>query len=48
MHKLEVEKPDSAAESRAYVQDWLSGATPDDTAIRAVFVTTDQILRAGR
>jgi hypothetical protein len=47
MHELEVEEPDSAAESRAYIQDWLSGASPDDIAIRAVFVATDQILRAG-
>ena len=47
MHELEVEEPDSAAESRAYIQDWLSGDTPDDVAIRAVFVATDQILKAG-
>jgi hypothetical protein len=47
MHELEVEEPDSAAESRAYIQDWLSGATPDDSAIRGVFVAADQILRAG-
>jgi hypothetical protein len=47
MHELEVEEEESAAESRAYIQDWLSGATPEDAAIRAVFVATDQILRAG-
>jgi hypothetical protein len=48
MHELEVEEPDSAAESRAYIQDWLSGATPDDASIRAVFVATGQVLKAGR
>lgn len=49
MHELGVEEPESAAESRAYIPDWLAGDAPsDDSAIRAVFVATDLILRLGR
>ncbi|MCZ4544941.1 hypothetical protein BS618_07605 [Rhodococcus erythropolis] len=36
-----------ASVSRGYVQSWLSGEKPDDKAIRAVFSTTDKIVRAG-
>ena len=35
------------AESRAYIQTWLEGQTPDDKSIRRVFATADKIYRAG-
>lgn len=40
--------PETASNSRGYIQGWLRGEErPDDSAIRQVFVATDQILRAG-
>lgn len=38
----------NAAESRAYIQGWLSSQTPDEKAVKLVFSTADKILRAGR
>lgn len=36
-----------AAGSRGYIQHWLHGETPPDSAIREVFKAVDTILRAG-
>lgn len=36
-----------AAGSRGYIQHWLRGETPPDTAIREVFKAVDTILKAG-
>ena len=36
-----------AAESRAYIQGWLSGEKPADASIKHVFATADKILKAG-
>lgn len=47
-NELEVTEHMDMAESRAYIQTWLCGQVPEDTAIRAVFQATDAILKAGR
>lgn len=46
-HELELEQW-NPAESRAYIQDWLSGEEVTDRHIRSVFTAADKILRAGR
>jgi antirestriction protein ArdC len=48
MNELEQLDDTTASQSRGYVQTWLKGQRPPDTAIRQVFSATDQILRAGR
>lgn len=47
MHELGLDNEMNPAESRAYIQDWLSGETPPETSIRKVFKLTDTILKAG-
>lgn len=47
-HELEAIDETQASESRGYIQGWLQGETPPDTAIRSVFSATDKILRSGR
>lgn len=47
-NELEVLTEEAASVSRAYCQTWLQGQRPPDSSIRRVFVTTDQIIRAGR
>ena len=48
VHELgEVDKMNDS-ESRAYIQGWLKGQRPPDSAIKTVFKTTDSILKAGR
>lgn len=48
--ELGLVKPDDdkAAESRAYIQNWLGSEAPTDTHIRSVFKAVEQILAAGR
>ncbi|MBO1267063.1 ArdC-like ssDNA-binding domain-containing protein [Arthrobacter cavernae] len=36
-----------SAESRAYIQHWLSNQEPDEKSVRRVFATADRIVRAG-
>ncbi len=48
MNELGQLTDEMATHSRGYIQDWLQGERPPDTAIRQVFVATDQILKAGR
>lgn len=36
-----------AAESRAYIQNWLRNQEPDEQSIRRVFTTADRIVKAG-
>lgn len=47
MNELGLAAHMDAAESRAYVQNWLSGNKPSDRDIRAVFAAADKIVRAG-
>lgn len=47
MTELELQDRFDPAESRAYIQNWLSGETPTDEQVRAVFSATDKILKAG-
>ncbi|MEC5150896.1 ArdC family protein [Cryobacterium sp. GrIS_2_6] len=48
MNELNALDQMDAPESRAYIQTWLRGETPDDKAIRQVLATTGTILKAGR
>lgn len=48
LNELEETKHFDAAESRAYIQNWLKADRPDDAAIKAVFGAVDKILKAGR
>jgi len=48
MHELDALEQFNAAESRAYIQNWLQGREPSEKHIREVFSATDKILRAGR
>lgn len=48
MNELDLLEFMNASESRAYVQGWLKGETPDDKVIRKVFGATETILKAGR
>lgn len=48
MHELGRLDEETATRSRGYVQNWLEGERPPDTAIRQVFSATDRILKAGR
>lgn len=47
MNELGVTDKFKAAESRHYIQTWLSGEVPDEKSIKHVFSTADKILRAG-
>lgn len=46
-HDLELTEHFDAAESRRYVQSWLSGQEPSEDQIRDVFTATDRIIRSG-
>lgn len=46
--ELGILDEEQASVSRGYLQGWLRGEKPSDTAIRSVFKATDLILRAGR
>lgn len=48
MNELEQLSAETASQSRGYIQGWLGNERPTDLAIRQVFTSTDQILRAGR
>jgi len=48
LNELDALDQFDAAESRAYIQSWLKGATPEDASIKRVFNATDKILKAGR
>lgn len=48
LHQLGARDQMDADESRAYVQGWMHGETPGEQEIRAVFSSTDRIVRAGK
>jgi hypothetical protein len=48
MNELEQLDDETAAHSRGYIQHYLEGERPPDTAIRQVFTAAERILRAGR
>ena len=48
MHELGMDEHMNAAESRAYIQNWLKGETPSAAACRQVFSTVEKILKAGQ
>lgn len=48
LHELDQLPPETASESRGYIQRWLDHERPSDVAIRQVFAATDKILKAGR
>lgn len=48
MNEVGLMTEDVATVSRGYIQSWLKGEQPSDSAIRGVFAATDEILRAGR
>ncbi len=47
-NELQVLSEQQKSESRGYVQGWLQGDRPSDSAIREVFSATEKILKAGR
>jgi len=47
-NELELMDEETAAHSRGYIQHYLQGEHPPDTAIRQIFTAADRILRAGR
>ena len=47
MNELNLTEVCDLSESRAYVQHWLKGETPEDSKIRQVFTAANTILEAG-
>lgn len=48
MNELELMNEATASSSRGYIRHWLGEEQPSDQAIRQVFATAEQILKAGR
>ncbi len=47
LNELDMLDEQTAEQSRGYIQSWLQGERPSETAIRSVFTATDRILSAG-
>lgn len=47
MNELGATDQFDAAESRAYIQNWLNNQEPDEKSVRRIFTTADRIVKAG-